>query len=126
MSTAQVCAENRAKSLLTWLAEISSAHPGVSALVCHALVDVSGGDELFAGVHVWLESRQIPSWAGTADYSKRFQSFPAMELSSFLTREQARSVYKEGTHIDTIQGRDDFALCTGKFSRIWNKKLIKN
>ena len=123
VSSSQLSAEDRARHLLSWLADISAAHPGVAALVCHALVDVTGGDELFAGVHVWPEPRQVPCWAGVSDGIKRFQCFPVEESSSYLTRENARTVYEHGLELDESKELQNtsFVECTGKseyFSRI--------
>ncbi len=94
VSNVQLIAEDRAKSLLSWLCEISTAHPGVSALVCHALVDVLAGDQVFADVNVWPESRQIPCWAGTTDPMKRYIAFPPEKNSSYLTRKRAKDLYQ--------------------------------
>ena len=53
VSTPQVDLELRARLLLSWLVDISAAHPAVSALVIHALVDVTEGVDPLGDVHVW-------------------------------------------------------------------------
>lgn len=117
VSSSQLSAEDRARNLLLWLSDIASAHPGASALVCHALVDVTSGDEVFAGVNVWPEPRQIPCWAGVSDSIKRFQAFPVMETSSYLTRESSRKIYELGTELEASQQRANhsFVASTGEY-----------
>lgn len=98
VGTAQVNLEERAKSLCTWLTEISSAHPGAAALVVHALVQVNPKHDL-ASVGVWQEARTIPPWAGLGQEGelhvcrKRFSAFPPHLPSSYVTREEAEMLH---------------------------------
>jgi hypothetical protein len=118
LSTPQIELENRARALLSWLTEIASAHPAVSALVVHALVDVTEGDDVFGGVLVWNNARMIPSWSFSDSYlssarvsiqedkdeydvsvpgwRRRMNVFPPHLPSSYLTREEQRQLHKLG------------------------------
>lgn len=98
VSTPQMDMELRARSLSSWLAEISAAHPAAAVLVVHALVQIRATQDL-AGVSVWREPRSIPSWVavGETDYilacRKRFQSFPPHLASSYLSSEEAQKLH---------------------------------
>eukprot|EP00980_Cylindrotheca_fusiformis_P012593 scaffold3084_cov144-Cylindrotheca_fusiformis.AAC.41 len=98
VSSPQMDMELRARSLSSWLAEISAAHPAAAVLVVHALVQVRATQDL-ASVPVWRGPRSIPLWvaAGEEDYvqacRKRFQSFPPHLASSYLTSEEAEKLH---------------------------------
>jgi hypothetical protein len=118
ISTPQIELENRARALLTWLTDIASAHPAVSALVTHALVDVTEGDDVFGGVHVWSYAKMIPPWSFSENYlssvrvsiqehedecdgvlpgwRRRMNLFLPHLSSSYLTREEQRQLHKLG------------------------------
>jgi len=99
ISTPQLDAEERARALLQWLTDVAAAHPGVAAMVCHALVDVSEGDEMFAGVCMWPEPRQIPCWS-TSPINSNSGAFPVDECGSYMTRDAARDLYCRGMEVD--------------------------
>lgn len=100
ISSPQSDLEKRAKVLLGWLKDISSAHPAIGALVVHALLDVTNGQDSFGGVNVWLEPRMIPCWCGslTDDDSLknnlRMNAFPPHLSSSYLSRSEARELFR--------------------------------
>lgn len=97
-STPQVDMELRAKSLASWLTEISSAHPAAAVLVVHALVQVTSSQEI-GGISVWSEPRTIPSWVAADEKDvvqacrKRFDAFPPHLQSSYLSREEAEKLH---------------------------------
>ncbi len=118
VSVPQTDLEIRARILLSWLAEISAAHPAVAALVVHALVDVTEGSDPLGGAYVWANSRIIPPWSFSNGYfssarvsiheeaeeegapipnwRRRMDVFPPNMKSSFLTREELRQLHKLG------------------------------
>jgi hypothetical protein len=119
ISTPQVDLEVRSRILLSWLSDISAAHPAVAALVVHALVDVTEGSDPLGGAYVWPISRMIPPWSFTHGYftsarvsiheedekeeeidvpswRRRMDVFPPNLKSSFLTREESRQLHKLG------------------------------
>ena len=109
VSSPQVQQELRARALVTWLAEISSAHPVASALLIQALVQVQGSanETVFAGVTpVWKEARSVPLWASPnakedepSACKRRFRAFPPGWISSFLTQQESHDLYKLGRSI---------------------------
>jgi hypothetical protein len=117
VSTPQLELETRARILLTWLSDISEAHPAVSALIVHGLVDVTEGKDLFGGATVWTHSKIIPPWSFSQDYLSsrltssdennntdknvfgwrlRFDVFLPHLESSYLTREEFRQLHTLG------------------------------
>ena len=117
ISTPQVELENRARMLLLWLAEIASAHPAVSAIVVHALVDVTDGNDSLGGALVWGNSKMVPVWSFSESYlssarvsiredeeddpsvpgwRRRMDVFPPHLSSTYLSREEYRQLYKLG------------------------------
>lgn len=118
VSTPQLELETRARILLTWLSDISEAHPAVSALIVHGLVDVTEGSDLFGGATVWNNSKIIPPWSFSQDYlavskqvsqdekvdtgvdvfgwRRRLDVFPPHLESSYLTREECRQLHTIG------------------------------
>ncbi len=121
VSTPQTDLELRARVLLSWLSDISAAHPSVAALVVHALVDVTEGCDSLAGVYVWPNSRTIPPWSFTRRYfssvrvsiheeeddeedvdifipgwRRRMDVFPPNLKSSYLSREETRQLHNLG------------------------------
>jgi len=119
VSTPQTQLELRAKTLLTWLSDIASSHPAASALVVHALVDITEGDDKFGNTLVWNKSKMIPSWSFSAGYlssarvsikeeeepeeqtsvpgwRRRMNVFPPNLASSFLSREESSHLHKLG------------------------------
>eukprot|EP00526_Cylindrotheca_closterium_P004166 CAMPEP_0113648778 /NCGR_PEP_ID=MMETSP0017_2-20120614/25895_1 /TAXON_ID=2856 /ORGANISM="Cylindrotheca closterium" /LENGTH=3050 /DNA_ID=CAMNT_0000561063 /DNA_START=162 /DNA_END=9311 /DNA_ORIENTATION=- /assembly_acc=CAM_ASM_000147 len=104
-STPQVDMELRAKSLASWLTEISSAHPAAAVLVVHALVQVTSSHEI-GGVSVWSEPRTIPSWVAADEKDtieacrKRFNAFPPHLQSSFLSSEEAEKLHSMAKKIN--------------------------
>jgi hypothetical protein len=117
ISTPQVELENRARMLLSWLAEIASAHPAVSAIVVHALVDVTDGNDSLGGALVWGSSKMVPVWSFSESYlssarvsiredeeddpsvpgwRRRMDVFPPHLSSTYLSREEYRQLYKLG------------------------------
>ena len=115
VSTSQVDIEMRARTLSSWLAEISAAHPAAAVLVVHALVQVSSNQEL-GGFSVWNEPRTIPSWvaAGETDYvqacRKRMAAFPPHVASSYLSSEEAEKLHKMASQVNLA----GFVELTGK------------
>lgn len=106
VSTAQEDMEKRARMLLGWLRDLAQAHPGAMALLTHALVDVTGGEDLLAGVAVWREPRMIPIWCGGDSddemdrMKRRFEVFRPYLASSYLTREEAKKLHAVGIEED--------------------------
>ena len=119
VSTPQLELETRARVLLTWLSDISEAHPAVAALIVHALVDVTEGSDLFGGTTVWNHSKIIPPWSFSQDYLAssrlispeevkdtddddvfgwryRLDVFPPHLESSYLNREECRQLHTLG------------------------------
>jgi len=118
VSTPQMDLELRARVLLSWLSEVSAAHPAVAALVVHAFVDVTEGSDPLGGAYVWPHSRMIPPWSFSHGYfsstrvaineeddddvnyvpgwRQRMEVFPPNLHSSYLTREEARQLHKLG------------------------------
>ena len=117
VSTPQIELENRARMLISWLADIAEAHPAVSALVIHALVDVTEGSDAFGNTFVWGDAKMIPSWSfseghlssarvsinededdlySIPGWRRRLDVFPPNLESSFLTREESRQLHKLG------------------------------
>ncbi len=117
VSTPQSELEARARVLLTWLSDISSAHPAVSALVVHALVDVTEGTDTFGKALVWGKSKMIPAWSFSEGYlssarvsineeeeeqtsipgwRRRMNVFPPHLTSSYLSREESLQLHKLG------------------------------
>ena len=102
ISSPQEDLENRAKILSEWLKDVACAHPAAAALVSHALCDVTEGQDTFGGVCVNTGPRMIPCWSGTlssieSDEEKKMQrmkAFPPHLATSYLTREEARELYK--------------------------------
>jgi hypothetical protein len=82
--------ELRARVLTAWLGDLCAAHPAASALVVHALVQVSD-NHLLAGIPVWHEPRMIPAWAVGP---RRFEIFPPNVSSSYLSREEAERLHR--------------------------------
>ena len=97
-SIAQIQLELRARALISWLSDVSSAHPAAAALIVHAWVQVEATHDI-GGVQVWHRARMIPPWVALGDAdemtacSRRFQAFPPHLLSSFVTREEARILH---------------------------------
>jgi hypothetical protein len=106
LSSPQIDLEQRAKMLLSWLSDISAAHPAVSSLVVHALVDATEGSDIIGGVYVWPNARAIPPWSfshfsydteATFPYwRQRMDVFPPHFKSSYLTREEAYQLHSLG------------------------------
>lgn len=100
VSSPQDDLERRVKVLTGWLKDVASAHPAAAALVAHALLDVTAGQDTFGGVSVCTDPRMIPCWSGTAheneDVAKSFRlkAFPPHLPSSYLTREEGRELFK--------------------------------
>ena len=118
VSSPQIDLELRARILLSWLSDIVDAHPAVSALVVHALVDVTEGLDSFGETCVWGNSRMIPPWSFSQGYlsssrvsiqengqeekmnipgwRRRMDVFPPNLQSSFLTREECHQLHSLG------------------------------
>ena len=118
ISTPQVDLELRARTLLSWLKDISAAHPAVSALVVHALVDVTEGTDMIGNVLVWGGAHMLPPWSFSPSYlsstqiaisedddntndslpgwRRRMDVFAPHLSSSYLTREEARHLHSIG------------------------------
>lgn len=138
ITTARVEAEERAKVLLEWLSGLLSDHPVVRAIVVHALVDVTNGEDVLCsqekeicgvcrGVAVWSNPRMLPCWGGTNEqwwnannndissssipaWRRRLDAFPPHLESSYLTREEGRELFLRG-----MMGKfaDQFVSLTG-------------
>lgn len=116
VSTPQVDLELRARLLVSWLTDISAANPAVSALVVHALADVTEGMDVFGGVRLWGCARMLPPWSFPHGYfspqndeighsqnenyipgwRRRMDVFPPNLVSSYLTREEAMQLHQLG------------------------------
>ena len=118
VSTPQIELENRARLLISWLADIAEAHPAVSSLVVHALVDVTEGSDSLGNTLVWGHAKMIPSWSfseghlssarvaineeeeddlfSVPGWRGRLDVFSPNLASSFLTREESRQLHKLG------------------------------
>jgi len=111
VSTAQTDVEHRARALSAWLSEISAAHPAAAVLVVHALVQ-AGRPRDIAGIPVWQEAHMIPAWATTEplttvqELRRRFTAFPPHLGSSYLTSEEAESLYEMATDINSQHFRE--------------------
>jgi len=105
VSTAQFDLEMRAKVLLNWLRDMAGIHPAISALVVHGLCDVTNGKDACGDVGVWLHPRSIPLWAGmnTSKRDVRYSTFPPHLDSSYLTRDEARTLFKLAKKHKSIQ-----------------------
>ena len=111
VSTPQVDLELRTRMLLSWLKDISSAHPAVSALVLHASVDVTEGSDMIGNILVWGGAHMLPLWSyfsltqraiseevdNTNDslpgWRRRLHAFAPHLSSSYLTREEPKRSY---------------------------------
>ena len=105
VSTSQVDVEQRARTLSSWLSEISAAHPSAAVLVVHALVQASCQHSL-RGVSVWSEVRMIPPWASLNQPDdaqacrKRFQAFPPHLSSSYVSSEESEKLHEMALQMD--------------------------
>lgn len=100
VSSPQVAMELRARVLLQYLSDLSSAHPAAAALVTQALAQIHPLHE-FGGVRVWHVPRCLPLWAFPKLLNedpieacrRRFQAFPPNLQSSYLTYEEAELMH---------------------------------
>ncbi|VEU39720.1 unnamed protein product [Pseudo-nitzschia multistriata] len=104
VSSAQFDMEQRARHLLSWLSEISAAHPSAAVLVVHALLQIKSTQDL-GGISVWQEPRMIPTWVAPNETDemalhRRFKVFPPHLATSYLTGEEAEKLHAMAMKVD--------------------------